>query len=408
MCQFNKIDNLIIGKADTFVLINKSRNICEINNELFNNKQKPEFDRILNLLILEFAEEEILLEKYCENQHSVQKSSSDNKSSLKDILHDDSSQNTITLDILDNNLLEIIMSEDNSLQVLFTLFIFILNHEGLSAEILLKHFSVDKIVGLVIFILYKNKFIKSAIFETFNKILLKMNRTKNYQIYKILEFFQLLEKNNLDVKNYQKKDFKNEKIYLKNKNDSESDKNDLEIENHEENEFYEYYVNIIITGLMICEPNVSFLIIKKMAQLDKKLILWNLKYFSNTFSIQKTDVQVNIILFLEFIDEFEVIYKEYLFKILEKTAVSHNSLAINQFYLLFNNKKVTEFIHINIKKILPKVFENLYRNSKRSWSVKERIEYSRILDFFVALDPETFRKSLIKYNTKKQLNNINK
>lgn len=82
---------------------------------------------------------------------------------------------------------------------------------------------------------------------------------------------------------------------------------------------------------------------------------------------------------------------------------SENYLIVDTSIELLNNMSVQRFMEVNIKTVLPYLFDPLYKLSKKFWKQEQRCKAVQAIGQILKYDSKIFEECLINYNKKRYL-----
>ncbi|ELA42430.1 uncharacterized protein VICG_00529 [Vittaforma corneae ATCC 50505] len=88
-------------------------------------------------------------------------------------------------------------------------------------------------------------------------------------------------------------------------------------------------------------------------------------------------------------------------EILNHALKSESYLVIDCVIEMFGDAAVKRFITDCFKSVLPRIFDNLYRLSKRFWRNEQRYKTIQTIGNILRIDSEVFEECLVKYNKKR-------
>lgn len=172
----------------------------------------------------------------------------------------------------------------------------------------------------------------------------------------------------------------------------------------------EYYKQFILPCTLYV-PVANFEMAAKLTDLIcsrspecQKIVL---RYFSMAFGQMDSLQQVKIVELAS-----RIIHSNFFFQskspiewefcdILNQALKSENYLVIDSIIEVFSDVAVKKYITDGFSTILPKIFENLYKLSKKFWRHEQRYKTIQTIGNILKINPDVFEECLVKYNKKR-------
>lgn len=176
------------------------------------------------------------------------------------------------------------------------------------------------------------------------------------------------------------------------------------------NDIDEYYRQYVLPNVLhhdLVDLESLYKLVETVCSKFTKHQLNTLKYLLKNYEISTSTQQIRIIELTA-----RIIHVSFFFQpensliwefcaIINSTMQSDNFIIIDAAMEIFNDKAVKKFVSDNHKIIIPMIFENLYRLTKKFWKCEQRCKAIQILNTFLSLNSDLFEKCLINYNKKK-------
>jgi len=182
------------------------------------------------------------------------------------------------------------------------------------------------------------------------------------------------------------------------------------INNDIQDDIEEYYKQFVLPSLILMpfssSENVNLLIETFCTHIPKFQKI-TLRYISKVFSRVDSNDQVKIMEFTTtiihsyFINDPLVSLDFDFSEILNLGFTSENYLVIDASINMINDSAVKRFIEIHIRAVLPLIFVNLYRLSKKFWRLEQRCKAIQAIGNILNTDINTFESCVVDYNKKK-------
>ena len=180
------------------------------------------------------------------------------------------------------------------------------------------------------------------------------------------------------------------------------------------NDIFEFYYQFILPLIVFCSlenTELSKNVVEAVCSISPECQRITLRHFFKIYYRVGSNEQIKILDLTS-----EVIHTNFFFpsksflewefsEIINIALKSESFVVIDAVIELIENSAVKKFIHNNLKIILPKIFENLYKLSKKFWRHEQRFKAIKTIGNILSFDHEVFEACLIEYNKKKHLTN---
>lgn len=172
----------------------------------------------------------------------------------------------------------------------------------------------------------------------------------------------------------------------------------------------EYYTQFILPCILFL-PTANFEPALKLVdavcsispECQKITLRYILKMYSQVNSLQQVKVielTTRIIHSMFFFHTKNSIEWEFC-EILNHALKSESYLVIDCVIEMLGDVAVKKFITDHFKSVLPRIFDNLYRLSKRFWRSEQRYKTIQAIGSILRINSEVFEECLVKYNKKR-------
>lgn len=169
-------------------------------------------------------------------------------------------------------------------------------------------------------------------------------------------------------------------------------------------EYYEQFVLPSISMVPCTACDSVYMVIEAFCSHSTRCKSLSLRFFAKSF--QKLDSIDHVklmeattrILHVWFFKESSTLLEEDFSELLSQGLRSESYLVIDAVMSMISDHAVRRFMEVNIKSILPRVFEGLYKLSKRFWRLEQRCRAIQAIGSIFGMDGSVFEDCLIEYN----------
>lgn len=180
------------------------------------------------------------------------------------------------------------------------------------------------------------------------------------------------------------------------------------------NDILEFYAQFIQPRIVFCSlENIELArdIIEAVCSTCPECQRATLRYMSKVYLKVGSSEQIKI---LELASK--VIHTNFFFQsnsflewdfceIINLAAKSESYIVADAVIEMIDDSAVRKFIQNNIRTVLPKIFDNLYRLSKKFWRQEQRFKAIKVIGNILNINNEVFETCVIEYNKKKHVQN---
>lgn len=172
-------------------------------------------------------------------------------------------------------------------------------------------------------------------------------------------------------------------------------------------EYYEQFVLPSINIMPYAGCDSMYMLFEAFCSHSTKCQKLSLRFFVKSFSRLDSVDHIKLmemttrILHIYFFKESTESLDEDFSEMLNLGLKSESYLVIDAVMNMLNDDAVKRFIEVNVKSVLPRVFESLYRLSKRFWRLEQRCKAIQAIGSILSMDNNVFEDCLIEYNKTK-------
>lgn len=265
-------------------------------------------------------------------------------------------------------------------------------------EIFLKYFSKEDIVGIFEAIDFCNETVKKALENLLEQILLKFHEVG--QLYKdTIANKLLLYSSNPKYQN--DVDFLFRLILNMLENDILG------------NDIPEFYLQFILPLIVYCSvENLELAknVIGKVSSISPECQRISLSHFLKIYPTIGSNEQIKILDLTNTVIHHNFFFKSKSFlgwelsNIINMALKSESFIVIDTVIDMIDNSSTKTFIEDNIRIILPRIFNNIYKLSKKFWKQEQRFKAIKTIGNILNIDNDVFEACLVEYNKNKQSN----